>query len=252
MKSEFDRYRAAGEPHPLFATAGIDAVPFRHEQLDRWRHNFTGVRWKDDETGWTLFGAVDDLWQAPSGELIVADYKATVAHGDAERAQPLSVVPAADGRLPVPRAPPGIRRQQPRAGSSTRTATAGPPISATSSASRRRSCLMTATTPGCSTCSGARSRRSSRAKSRWRRRTASTARTSRAPRSPHERRAGQCIVVAGAGSGASRYSISAWSSSSSLVSASCRAQTISSRPISGVACSSPRHRASHVLAREEG
>ena len=30
MKSEFDRYRAAGEPHPLFATAGIDAVPFRH------------------------------------------------------------------------------------------------------------------------------------------------------------------------------------------------------------------------------
>lgn len=77
MKSEFDRYRAAGEPHPIFATAGIDAVPFRHPELDRWRHNFTGVRWKDDETGWTLFGAVDDLWQARSGELIVADYKAT-------------------------------------------------------------------------------------------------------------------------------------------------------------------------------
>jgi hypothetical protein len=77
MKSEFDRYRAAGEPHPLFATAGIDAVPFKHEQLDQWRFNFTGVRWKDDVTGWTLFGAVDDLWQAPSGELIVADYKAT-------------------------------------------------------------------------------------------------------------------------------------------------------------------------------
>jgi hypothetical protein len=77
MKSEFDRYRAAGEPHPIFATAGIDAVPFQHPELDRWRHNFTGVRWKDDETGWTLFGAVDDLWQARSGELIVADYKAT-------------------------------------------------------------------------------------------------------------------------------------------------------------------------------
>ena len=77
MKSEFDRYRAAGEPHPLFATAGIDAVPFQHEQLDQWRFNFTGVRWTDDVTGWTLFGAVDDLWRAPSGELIVADYKAT-------------------------------------------------------------------------------------------------------------------------------------------------------------------------------
>ena len=77
MKSEFDRYRASGAPHPLFATVGLDAVPFRHPDLDRWRHNFTGVRWVDDETGWTLFGAVDDLWQARSGELIVADYKAT-------------------------------------------------------------------------------------------------------------------------------------------------------------------------------
>jgi hypothetical protein len=77
MKAEFDRYRADGSPHPLFATAGLDAVPFRHPDLDRWRHNFTGVRWRDDETGWTLFGAVDDLWQAPSGEILVADYKAT-------------------------------------------------------------------------------------------------------------------------------------------------------------------------------
>jgi hypothetical protein len=77
MKAEFDRYRAAGEPHPLFATIGLDAVPFRHADLDRWRHNFTGVRWLDDATGWTLCGAVDDLWQARGGELIVADYKAT-------------------------------------------------------------------------------------------------------------------------------------------------------------------------------
>jgi len=77
LKAEFDRYRAAGEPHPLFEQAGVEAVPFAHPELDRWRHNFTGVRWLDDESGWTLFGAVDDLWQADSGELIVADYKAT-------------------------------------------------------------------------------------------------------------------------------------------------------------------------------
>jgi hypothetical protein len=77
MKSEFDRYRADGLPHPLFETVGLDAVPFRHPDLDRWRHNFTGVRWRDEETGWTMFGAVDDLWQAPSGEIMVADYKAT-------------------------------------------------------------------------------------------------------------------------------------------------------------------------------
>lgn len=77
MKSEFDRFRAAGEPHPLFASVGLDAVPYRHAELDRWRHNFTGVRWLDAENGWTLFGAVDDLWQAPTGEVLVADYKAT-------------------------------------------------------------------------------------------------------------------------------------------------------------------------------
>jgi hypothetical protein len=77
MKAEFDRYRLSRQPHPIFATAGIEAVPFAHEQLERWRHNFTGVRWMDDVTGWTLFGAIDDLWQAPAGELIVADYKAT-------------------------------------------------------------------------------------------------------------------------------------------------------------------------------
>jgi PD-(D/E)XK nuclease superfamily len=77
MKAEFDRYRAAREPHPLFAAVGLDAVPFAHAELDRWRHNFTGVRWTDPETGWTLCGAIDDLWQAPTGELIVADYKAT-------------------------------------------------------------------------------------------------------------------------------------------------------------------------------
>jgi hypothetical protein len=77
MKAEFDTYRAAARPHPLFGPAGIDAVPFVHPELDRWRHNFTGVRWRDDETGWTLFGAIDDLWHAASGELIVADYKAT-------------------------------------------------------------------------------------------------------------------------------------------------------------------------------
>lgn len=77
MKAEFDRYRASREPHPLFAAAGLDAVPFAHADLERWRHNFTGVRWRDDATGWTLCGAIDDLWQARSGELIVADYKAT-------------------------------------------------------------------------------------------------------------------------------------------------------------------------------
>ena len=77
FKAEFDGYRSAGKPHPLFATVGLDAVPFQHAQLETWRTNFTGMRWTDPETGWTFFGAVDDLWQKPDGTLIVADYKAT-------------------------------------------------------------------------------------------------------------------------------------------------------------------------------
>ena len=77
MKAEFDRYRATGEPHPLFETVGLDAVPFQHAELEVWRQNFKGLRWVDEETGWTLCGAIDDLWKARTGELIVADYKAT-------------------------------------------------------------------------------------------------------------------------------------------------------------------------------
>ena len=77
MKAEFDRYRAAGEPHPLFASVGLEAVPFPHPELAVWRQNFKGLRWLDPDTGWTLCGAIDDLWKAGTGELIVADYKAT-------------------------------------------------------------------------------------------------------------------------------------------------------------------------------
>jgi len=77
FKTEFDTYRAQGKPHPLFATVGLDAVPMQHPQLEAWRSNFTGIRWKDPETDWTFFGAVDDLWVRPNGAVVVADYKAT-------------------------------------------------------------------------------------------------------------------------------------------------------------------------------
>jgi hypothetical protein len=47
LKAEFAGYRQAGKPHPLFATVGLDAVPFAHPELNTWRTNFTGVRWTD-------------------------------------------------------------------------------------------------------------------------------------------------------------------------------------------------------------
>ena len=77
FKREFDRHRADQTPHPLFATVGLDAIPLRDERMDAWRNNFRGVRWLDVETGWTLYGAVDDLWQLVDGQVAVADYKAT-------------------------------------------------------------------------------------------------------------------------------------------------------------------------------
>ena len=79
LKREFDVHRAAGTPHPLCvaepALAGV--VPFPHAEMDAWRFNFTGVRWKHPGNGWTLFGAVDDVWVQPDGTVMVVDYKAT-------------------------------------------------------------------------------------------------------------------------------------------------------------------------------
>ena len=77
FKREFDSYRSKGEPHPLMISHNIDAVPFAHDKLNDWRENFVGVQYKHEPTNLLIFGAVDDLWVAPNGELIVADYKAT-------------------------------------------------------------------------------------------------------------------------------------------------------------------------------
>jgi hypothetical protein len=78
LKREFDDYRRKSAPHPLMAEAGINAVPHAHPELETWRSNFKGVRTLHERTNLELFGAIDDLWRdLDSGELIVADYKAT-------------------------------------------------------------------------------------------------------------------------------------------------------------------------------
>jgi len=83
LKSEFDAYRAKGEPHPYMRDAGLNAVPYAHPELETWRSNFKGVRVAHERTGFELFGAIDDLWRdLGSGELIVADYKSTSKAGE--------------------------------------------------------------------------------------------------------------------------------------------------------------------------
>lgn len=77
LKKEFDAHRAQQTAHPFMKEYGIDAVPFAHPSMDEWRHNFTGVRTVHTPTNLAVFGAVDDIWSTPEGELIVVDYKAT-------------------------------------------------------------------------------------------------------------------------------------------------------------------------------
>ena len=76
-KNEFDYYRKIQEPHPLFIEHGIDAVPFKHKDLERWRSNFQGIRYLSIEHNYDFGGAVDDIWQKKNGDLIIVDVKAT-------------------------------------------------------------------------------------------------------------------------------------------------------------------------------
>lgn len=77
LKNEFDRYRGGDVVPPRLARDGLSYRPAAHPELQRWRHNFTGVRVEHAPTGLTLFGAIDDLWVDAHGEHYVVDYKAT-------------------------------------------------------------------------------------------------------------------------------------------------------------------------------
>lgn len=80
LKAEFDAHRAAGTLPPVFAQRRIDAALFADvEKLQEWRNNFRGLRWTDPKTGYTLFGAIDDLLEYPDGSVAVVDYKASGA-----------------------------------------------------------------------------------------------------------------------------------------------------------------------------
>ena len=76
-KNEFDYYRKKQIPHPLFKEYSIDAVPFAHKDLDKWRNNFQGISYSDNKNGFHFYGAVDDVWVQKDGKLIISDVKAT-------------------------------------------------------------------------------------------------------------------------------------------------------------------------------
>jgi len=83
LKKEFDIHRAAGTPHPLMKTYGIDAVPLKHEKMNEWRDALRGgVQYVHPPTNFLVTGGIDDLWVNPEKELIVVDYKATAKEGE--------------------------------------------------------------------------------------------------------------------------------------------------------------------------
>lgn len=82
LKKEFDIHRMGKRPHPIMDAYGVDAIPYSHDKLDKWRENFHGVQYLHEPTNFLIFGAVDDIWENPAGELIVVDYKSTSKLGE--------------------------------------------------------------------------------------------------------------------------------------------------------------------------
>lgn len=82
LKQEFDAHRARGTKHPLIEKYGVDAAPIAHKDLEKWRHNFTGIQFLHKPTNFLIFGAIDDLWCNSKGEYIVVDYKSTAKSGE--------------------------------------------------------------------------------------------------------------------------------------------------------------------------
>ena len=80
LKNEFDLLRKSGEAHAIMKKYNIDAVPFQHKDLPRWRGEvkaFEGAMAVDEKSNILVNGLVDDLWVNKKGELIIVDYKAT-------------------------------------------------------------------------------------------------------------------------------------------------------------------------------
>lgn len=77
LKKEFDVHRVGKSAHPLMEQYGVNAVPYEHPDLEKWRENFVGIQHHHEPTNLIITGAVDDIWINPKGDLIVVDYKAT-------------------------------------------------------------------------------------------------------------------------------------------------------------------------------
>lgn len=78
LKKEFDTHREAQTPHPLMQEHGIDAVPLKHADMEKWRDALKrGIEFLHEPTNLSIRGGIDDVWINSKEELIIVDYKAT-------------------------------------------------------------------------------------------------------------------------------------------------------------------------------
>lgn len=81
FKNEFDQYRKTQTPHPIMTEYKVDAVPFEHKDMDKWRDPFVGITHLHETTGLMISGGVDDVWVNKDDSLIIVDYKSTSKEG---------------------------------------------------------------------------------------------------------------------------------------------------------------------------
>jgi CRISPR/Cas system-associated exonuclease Cas4 (RecB family) len=80
LKNEFDLLRQKSQAHDLMKKYKIDAIPFDHPDLPKWRgdvNRFTGARTLHQETDLIIDGIIDDIWVDEKKRLLIVDYKAT-------------------------------------------------------------------------------------------------------------------------------------------------------------------------------
>lgn len=83
MKKEYDFYRTIQSPHPLMVKAGVNAIPYAHQDLDAWRDSLRrGISYKVPNTPLVITGGIDDVWINTEGKLHIVDYKSTAKKGE--------------------------------------------------------------------------------------------------------------------------------------------------------------------------
>jgi CRISPR/Cas system-associated exonuclease Cas4 (RecB family) len=77
-KKEFDYHRENQTPHPIMVKNNINAVPYQHEDIEKWQDALSrGIDYVHPELNLKLAGGIDDVWlNKDTNKLIMADYKA--------------------------------------------------------------------------------------------------------------------------------------------------------------------------------